>query len=131
MVFESVKYLKDQGKKVILDAEHFFDGYLLNPDYTKTVLGEAVRAGVDVIVPCDTNGGMLPHQISQIIADLVDTFRTTMIGMHPHNDGDCGTANALAAVMAGCRHVQGTINGLGERTGNANLIPVIAFYVFI
>ena len=126
MVFESVKFLKEQGKKVILDAEHFFDGYILNPDYTKNVLSEAVRAGVDVIVPCDTNGGMLPHQISQIIADLVDTYKSTMIGMHPHNDGDCGTANALAAVMAGCRHVQGTINGLGERTGNANLIPVIA-----
>ena len=126
MVFDSVYYLKEQGKKVILDAEHFFDGYVLNPEYTKEVLAEAVRAGVDVIVPCDTNGGMLPHQISEIIADIVSTFPATMIGMHPHNDGDCGTANALAAVMSGCRHVQGTINGLGERTGNANLIPVVA-----
>ena len=126
MVYDSVHYLKMHGRKVILDAEHFFDGYLQNADYSKQVLSEAVRAGVDVLVPCDTNGGMLPHQIAEIIADLVESFPDTVIGMHPHNDGDCGTANAIAAVMAGARHVQGTINGLGERTGNANLIPVIA-----
>jgi len=126
MIAESVAYLKASGKEVILDAEHFFDGWKLDREYTLAALAAAVESGVDVLVPCDTNGGTMPHEVGEIIGEVVARFPRTSIGMHPHDDGDCGTANAIAAVRAGANHVQGTINGFGERTGNANLIPIVA-----
>lgn len=126
MIYDSVAYLKAQGKEVILDAEHFFDGWKLDSSYSADALSAAVEAGADVLVPCDTNGGTMPHVVESIIAQVVARFPDTVVGMHPHDDGDCGTANAIAAVRAGARHVQGTINGYGERTGNANLIPIVA-----
>ena len=126
MIADSVAFLKSHGKEVIFDAEHFFDGYKEDGDYTMRALRAAVDAGVDWLCPCDTNGGTLPHEIHAIIADVVRTFPDVRVAMHPHDDGDCGTANALAAVQAGATQVQGTINGYGERVGNANIIPVVA-----
>jgi 2-isopropylmalate synthase len=126
MIRESVAYLKSHGKEVIFDAEHFFDGYRDEREYAIECLRAAVDGGADWLCPCDTNGGALPHEVAEAIAALVAAFPNTPIAMHPHNDGDCGTANALAAVRAGATQVQGTINGYGERTGNANLVPVIA-----
>lgn len=126
MIADSVRFLKSEGREVIFDAEHFFDGYKANPEYALAALQAAADAGADVLVPCDTNGGTLPHEISEIIAVVVARFPEVVIGMHPHDDTDCGTANALAAVRAGAVHVQGTMNGYGERTGNANLIPIVA-----
>jgi 2-isopropylmalate synthase len=125
MVGDSVAYLKSQGLTVIFDAEHFFDGYKHNPVYALRVLEAAEAAGADWLVLCDTNGGSLPHEI----ADIVKTVRAsvqTPLGIHTHNDGELAVANALAAVQAGVEQVQGTINGIGERCGNANLISVIA-----
>jgi 2-isopropylmalate synthase len=126
MIQESVAFLKSHGKEVIFDGEHFFDGFKDDETYARACLEAAVTGGADWLCPCDTNGGALPHEVSETIAALVATFPSTRIAMHPHNDGDCGTANALAAVRAGAIQVQGTVNGYGERTGNANLIPVIA-----
>jgi 2-isopropylmalate synthase len=126
MIGDTVRYLKAHGKEVIYDPEHFFDGYKENREFTMSALKAAADAGADVLCLCDTNGGTLPHEISVIVADVVKTFPNVTVGMHPHNDGDCGTANALAAVQAGSTHVQGTVNGYGERTGNANIIPIIA-----
>ena len=126
MIRDTVRHLKAAGREAIFDAEHFFDGYKDNPEYALATLQAAVDAGVDVLVLCDTNGGTLPHEVAEIVGAVVARFPDTVVGMHPHNDGDCGTANALAAVRAGARHVQGTVNGYGERTGNADLIPVIA-----
>jgi 2-isopropylmalate synthase len=126
MIADTVRYLKQHGREVIYDAEHFFDGYKNNPDYALAALGAAADVGVDVLCLCDTNGGTLPHEVSQIVAAVVARFPQTSVAMHPHDDGDCGTANMLAAVQAGATQVQGTVNGYGERTGNANLIPVVA-----
>lgn len=126
MIADSVRYLKAHGKEVILDAEHFFDGYKLDPNYSLEALEAAVAAGADVLVPCDTNGGTMPHEVAEIIGAVVARFPSAAVGMHPHDDGDCGTANAMAAVRAGAVHVQGTVNGYGERTGNANLVPIVA-----
>ncbi len=126
MIEESVAFLKKHNKEVIFDAEHFFDGFKDEQEYALKCLAAAVRGGADWLCPCDTNGGALPHEVSEAIAALVLKFPTTRIAMHPHNDGDCGTANALAAVRAGATQVQGTINGYGERTGNANLVPIAA-----
>lgn len=126
MIGESVAYLKKHGKEVIFDAEHFFDGYKENREYTMSALRAAVENGVDWLCPCDTNGGTLPHEVHAIIADVVKTFPGVKVAMHPHDDGDCGTANALAAVQAGASQVQGTVNGYGERVGNANLVPIVA-----
>ena len=125
MVSESVAYLREQGMRVFFDAEHFFDGYLNNPEYALQVLSAAADAGADRLVLCDTNGGSLPHQVSEIVSTVCDYFETP-IGVHLHNDTGCGVANALAGVRSGARQVQGTINGYGERTGNCNLIPIIA-----
>ena len=122
---ESVRYLKDHGLETIFDAEHFYDGYRKNPEYSVKVLQAAVDAGADIIVLCDTNGGSLPAEVYEITKAVCDRFASTAVGMHAHNDTDCATANTLAAVHAGVRHVQGTINGLGERAGNANLCTVI------
>ena len=126
MIRESVAFLKANGKEVIFDGEHFFDGFKDDEAYARACLTAAVEGGADWLCPCDTNGGALPHEVGEIIAALVASFPSTPIAMHPHNDGDCGTANALAAVRAGATQVQGTVNGYGERTGNANLVPIIA-----
>ncbi len=122
---ESVRYLKHKGLETIFDAEHFFDGYRENPEYAMKVLAAAAEAGADALVLCDTNGGSLPERIFEITQEVCRTFGSLTIGIHTHNDSDCATANSLAAVRAGARHVQGTINGLGERCGNANLCAVI------
>ena len=126
MIRDTAAYLKAHGKEVVYDPEHFFDGYKEDEAFTLSALQAAVDGGVDVLCLCDTNGGTLPHEICEIVAAIVAKFPNTIIGMHPHNDGDCGTANALAAVRAGATHVQGTINGYGERTGNANILTIAA-----
>lgn len=124
MIADSVKHLKKRKKQVFYDAEHFFDGYKNNPEYAmKTVLA-AQKAGADCIIFCDTNGGTLPSEIKEIILTIKDQF-TTEIGIHCHDDLDSGVANSIAAIEAGCTHVQGTFNGLGERCGNANLTTII------
>ena len=122
---DSVQYLKKHGLEVIFDAEHFFDGYRKNPEYAMKVLSAAADAGADVLVLCDTNGGSLPEQVYEAAKAVCERFGSVMIGIHTHNDSDCATANCLSAVRAGARHVQGTLNGLGERCGNANLCTVI------
>jgi 2-isopropylmalate synthase len=122
---ESVAYLKKSGLEVIFDAEHFFDGYKESPEYGMRVLEAAAEAGADALVLCDTNGGCLPEQVCEITREVRERFSTITIGIHAHNDSDCATGNSLAAVRAGARHVQGTINGLGERCGNANLCTLI------
>ncbi len=124
MVSDTVRYLKSKGREVILDAEHFFDGYENNSKYALKVLKVAQDSGADTVVLCDTNGGCLPHKIEKI-ASLVTNKIKTPLGIHTHNDCDLAVANTLAAVNAGIRHVQGTINGFGERCGNADLCSVI------
>lgn len=127
---ESIRYLKQKGLEAIFDAEHFFDGYRANPEYAMKVLAAAAEAGADALVLCDTNGGSLPHQVLDITGEVCEAFGSVVVGIHTHNDSDCATANALAAIRAGARHVQGTINGLGERCGNANLCSVIPNLAF-
>ena len=127
---ESVEYLKKHGLETIFDAEHFYDGYKVNPEYAMKVLAAAAEAGADVLVLCDTNGGSVPDQVYEITKAVCQKFSPMVIGIHTHNDSDCATANSLAAVRAGARHVQGTINGLGERCGNANLCAVIPNLAF-
>jgi len=127
---ESVKYIKSKGREVIFDAEHFFDGYKENPEYAMKVLAAAAEAGANVIVLCETNGGSLPDEVCNITKKVCAEFGGIAIGIHAHNDCDCAAANSLGAVKAGARHVQGTINGLGERTGNANLCTIIPSLVF-
>ncbi|MFW6347568.1 MAG: citramalate synthase, partial [Cyclonatronaceae bacterium] len=125
-IYASVAYLKKHGREVIYDAEHFFDGYRDDADYALSTLEAARAAGADVLTLCDTNGGSLPHQITEAVEKVVARFgEHAVIGIHAHNDGELAVANSLAAVQAGCRHVQGTINGYGERCGNANLCSVI------
>lgn len=127
---DSVEYLKKHGIEVIFDAEHFFNGFRENNGYAIKVLATAAEAGADVLVLCDTNGGCLPDQIYEITKAVCEKFPNLSVGIHTHNDGDCATANTLAGVRAGARHVQGTINGLGERCGNANLCTLIPNLVF-
>jgi len=122
---ESVKYIKDHGMEVLFDGEHFYDGYKNNPKYAMKVLEVSLDAGADVIVLCETNGGALPAEVYEITKKVAQAFPNAKIGVHTHNDSDCAVANTLAAVSAGARHVQGTINGLGERCGNANLCTII------
>ncbi len=124
MIAESVAYLKSQGKEVVYDAEHFFEGYKASPNYSIMARKVAADSGADVIVVCDTNGGTLPWEISKALTDIRSQVDTPL-GIHTHDDGGCGVANTLAAVMAGAVHVQGTINGYGERVGNANLCTII------
>ncbi len=123
---DSTAYLKKQGREVIFDAEHFFDGYKANPVYAIKALSAAAEAGARCLVLCDTNGGSLPEDIFTITQAVVKAFPALIVGIHCHNDTDCAVANTLAAVRAGARQVQGTINGLGERTGNANLCTIMA-----
>jgi 2-isopropylmalate synthase len=120
MVRDSVGYLKAAGREVILDAEHFFDGYRANHEYALAVLAAAAEAGADWLVLCDTNGGALPGAVAEAVAGVVARFGAP-VGIHAHNDGELAVANSLAAVGAGARQVQGTVNGYGERVGNANL----------
>ncbi len=124
MISDSVRFLKEHGKEVIFDAEHFYDGYKDNPEYAISALKAAADAGADCLVLCETNGGALQEEVAQITAAVAAAFDTP-IGIHSHNDGELGVANALAAVNAGAVHVQGTINGIGERVGNCNLSSVI------
>ncbi|KAB8318014.1 citramalate synthase [Tolypothrix campylonemoides VB511288] len=145
MIQDTIEYLRSQGRRIIYDAEHWFDGYKQNPDYALQTLHTAISAGAEWIVLCDTNGGVLPHEITQIVTDVVNAIGDwglatgkdsqspipnrqspiPQIGIHTHNDSDTAVANALAGVMAGVKMVQGTINGYGERCGNANLCSLI------
>ncbi len=124
LINDSLVYLKSHVPEVIYDAEHFFDGYRANPGYAIKTLQAAEAAGVDCICLCDTNGGNMPYDIASII-DEVRQHITTPLGIHTHNDGECAVANTLMAVQHGIVHVQGTINGFGERCGNANLCSII------
>lgn len=124
MIADTIRYLKDHGKIVVYDAEHAFDGYKDDPEYAMATWQAAEKAGVDIVVLCDTNGGRLPHEIRDITRAAFGKL-TTRIGIHTHDDIGLGVANALAGLEGGATHVQGTINGYGERTGNCNLTSVI------
>ena len=124
MIADSVSYLKDRGREVIYDAEHFFDGYKADPVYALRTLQVAEEAGAACLVLCDTNGGTLPSELTAIIEE-VKKATSAPLGIHAHNDSELAVANSLAAVQAGVVHVQGTINGYGERCGNANLCSII------
>jgi len=124
MISESVAFLKEKGLEVFFDAEHFFDGYKDNPDYAIACLKAAESAGADCLVLCDTNGGTLPFEVKDIITKVEKEVQA-QIGIHTHNDAECAVANSIVAVQAGATHVQGTINGYGERCGNANLCSII------
>jgi 2-isopropylmalate synthase len=124
MASDSVAFLRSHDLRVFFDAEHFFDGYRENPDFSLGVLRAAAEAGAETLVLCDTNGGTLPHDVERIVATVADQF-DTQIGVHFHNDSGCAVANSIAAVRAGATHVQGCINGYGERTGNADLSAAI------
>jgi 2-isopropylmalate synthase len=124
MIGDTIRYLKDHGKQVIYDAEHAFDGYKDAAEYAMASWQAAERAGADCIVLCDTNGGCLPHEISDIVSSARGKL-SARIGIHTHNDIGLGAANGLAGIAAGATQIQGTINGYGERTGNCNLITVI------
>lgn len=125
MVSESLQYIDDKKREVLFDAEHFFDGYKSNPDYALDVVKAAYDAGARWVVLCDTNGGSLPHEISEIVSVVAQHVPGSHLGIHCHNDTESAAANSIAAVQAGVRQVQGTINGIGERCGNANLISLI------
>ncbi len=130
MISDTIAHLRNHGRRVIYDAEHWFDGYKHNPAYALQTLEAAIAAGAEWLVFCDTNGGTLPDQISENVATVIHTLRTKYapslrFGIHTHNDSDTAVANAIAAVLQGVQMVQGTINGYGERCGNANLCSVI------
>jgi len=125
MIADSIKFLKASGQRVFLDAEHFFDGYLSNKAYALEVVRVAAESGADVVALCDTNGGMLPDELSSIVNEVLSASKARL-GIHCHNDTGCAVANSLAAIAAGVTHVQGTLNGYGERTGNADLVNIIA-----
>lgn len=126
MIRTSVEYLKAHCSEMLYDAEHFFDGYLRNSDYALRSLEAALKGGAQCLVLCDTNGGTLSAEVARIVGEVRKRFDGVRLGIHPHNDSGVAVANALAAVEAGCTHVQGTINGFGERCGNVDLTPVIA-----
>ena len=122
---QTVEAAKAAGKEVLIDAEHFFDGYKANPAYALSCVIEAYNAGARWVVLCDTNGGTLPSEVSEIVRDVAKAVPGTHLGIHAHNDTEQAVANSLAAVEAGCRQIQGTLNGIGERCGNANLVSLI------
>ncbi len=124
MITDSIGYLKSKGLRIFFDAEHFFDGYRANPEYSLEVIKRAAKAGAECVIPCDTNGGSLPQQIAEGIK-AVRKVTSVPLGIHAHNDAELAVANSLAAVQAGAGQIQGTINGYGERCGNANLCSVI------
>lgn len=125
IIEESVRFLKAKGREVIYDAEHFFDGYKADREYAVQTLKSAIAGGAESIVLCDTNGGSLPHDISMMVREVREEFPDVTLGIHTHNDSECAVANTLAGVYEGVTHVQGTINGYGERCGNANLCSLI------
>lgn len=137
MIRDTIEYLRSQGRRVIYDAEHWFDGYKNNPDYALRTLKTAMDAGAEWLVFCDTNGGTLPHEIGSIVRDVIhrldlnsqtgdgESLHSPRLGIHTHNDSDTAVANALMSVVEGVRMVQGTMNGYGERCGNANLCSLI------
>ncbi|MBA4783362.1 MAG: citramalate synthase [Rhizobiales bacterium] len=124
-VRESIKAAREAGKRAMLDCEHFFDGYKANPDYALSVAKTAYDAGAEWVILCDTNGGTLPHEIAEIVSAVVPHVPGDHLGIHTHNDTENAVANSLAAVLAGARQIQGTINGIGERCGNANLVSLL------
>jgi 2-isopropylmalate synthase len=125
MIAETITHLRAEGQRVFLDAEHFFDGYRSNPAYALEVVRTAAEAGADVVALCDTNGGMMPNELTDVVRAVADATGSRL-GIHCHDDTACGVANTLVAVDAGVTHVQGTANGYGERAGNANLFSVVA-----
>ncbi|WP_062079339.1 citramalate synthase [Demequina globuliformis] len=125
MIEETFAFLTGEGRRVIMDAEHFFDGYRYDADYAVRALQAAVAGGADTVCLCDTNGGMLPDDVTEIVRAVAGRV-DTVLGMHAHNDSGCAVANSMAAVAAGATHVQGCINGYGERTGNADIVSVVA-----
>jgi 2-isopropylmalate synthase len=125
MIEESVAYLRQNDRRVVYDAEHFFDGYKADPDYAIETFKAAIRGGAETVVMCDTNGGTMPWEITEIVRTVRQALGSHPLGIHAHDDSGCAIANTLAAVGEGCRHIQGTINGYGERCGNANLCSVI------
>ncbi|HWH13326.1 MAG TPA: citramalate synthase [Miltoncostaeaceae bacterium] len=125
MISESVEFLVRQGKEVVYDAEHFFDAYAAHPDYAIACLRAAHEAGAHWVTLCDTNGATLPHAVAAATRHVRGDLPGAALGIHTHNDAECGVANSLAAVAEGARMVQGTVNGYGERCGNANLVSII------
>jgi 2-isopropylmalate synthase len=126
MIAESVAFLVGQGKRVIVDAEHFFDGYAEDPSFALECVRAAAEAGAERVALCDTNGGSLPMQVQAVVGTVRETLPDLALGIHTHDDSGCAVANSLVAVHAGATQVQGTMNGIGERTGNANLVTLIA-----
>src|SRR5437764_11444833 len=122
---DSVQAVRKQGREVLIDCEHFFDGYKANPKFALACAKAAHEAGARWVVLCDTNGGTLPHEVEQIVCEVVKDVPGDHVGIHAHNDTEQAVANSLAAVRAGARQIQGTLNGLGERCGNANLVSII------
>jgi 2-isopropylmalate synthase len=125
LIEDSLAYLKTHGKEVIYDAEHFFDGYKADPEYALDTLSAAMKGGAEMLVLCDTNGGSMPWEIARMVHEVQQALPSAKLGIHTHNDGECAVANSLAAIREGAIHVQGCINGYGERTGNANLCSII------
>src|SRR6185369_13795611 len=125
MITDTVKYLRECGREVIYDAEHFFDGWKRNPEYAAKTVRAAAAAGAKLVVLCDTNGGSLPEEIAELTRQAKAALPVP-VGIHCHNDCELAVANSLAAVDVGAVQVQGTINGVGERCGNANLVSVVA-----
>ncbi len=125
MIRDTVTFLRGEGRRVFVDAEHFFDGYRLDRDYALECVRAAAESGAEVIALCDTNGGMLPAQVADVVRDVLDST-SARVGIHCHNDTGCAVANTMSAVDAGATHVQGTVNGYGERTGNANILTVVS-----
>jgi 2-isopropylmalate synthase len=125
MIEESVAFLSKSGRRLIYDAEHFFDGYKADSGYAIETLRAAAQGGAETLVLCDTNGGSMPWEVEEIVKAVRAALPEARLGIHAHNDGECGVANSVAAVRAGASHVQGTINGYGERCGNANLCAII------
>ncbi|GIG22402.1 (R)-citramalate synthase [Cellulomonas chitinilytica] len=127
MIADTVQFLVREGRRVVVDAEHFFDGYRFDPSYTRAAVLAGFEAGAEVVALCDTNGGMLPTWVADIVHEIRGAVGPhAILGIHAHNDSGCAVANSLAAVEAGCTHVQGTVNGYGERTGNADLLSIVA-----
>src|ERR1051325_9555412 len=122
---DSVKAAKAQGREVLLDCEHFFDGYKADPTYALACAKAAYEEGARWVVLCDTNGGTLPHEVEAVVAEVIKQIPGDHVGIHAHNDTEQAVANSFAAVRAGARQIQGTLNGLGERCGNANLVSII------
>src|SRR5204862_2887773 len=122
---DSVRAAKAKGREVLLDCEHFFDGYKANPGYALACAKAAHEEGARWVVLCDTNGGALPHEVERIVDEVCKAIPGDRVGIHAHNDTEQAVANSFAPVRAGARQIQGTLNGLGERCGNANLVSII------